>query len=220
MNLSAIRVASTWTAVVALIVIVFTFAVIRLLTDVPNVASGTVPDAAEFAARYAHYPWLAYAHILPGVLYLALAPFQLSRRFRSRDIPRHRRIGRVAVVAGVIAGAVGVAVGALMPFGGALESSASVVFGTYLVFALIAAYRAIRRGDVTIHRRWMIRAFAIGLAVGTIRLWVGLFEASGLLTFRDAFGVAFWIAFVMHALVAELWIRARPLPEGSRPSRR
>lgn len=60
----------------------------------------------------------------------------------------------------------------------------------------------------------MIRAFAIGLAVGTIRLWIGLFEAFGLLSFRDAFGVAFWISFVMHATAAELYVRWRPTASG------
>jgi hypothetical protein len=28
----------------------------------------------------------------------------------------------------------------------------------------------------------------------------------------DSFGPAFWISFTLHALVAELWLRARPLP--------
>jgi hypothetical protein len=43
--------------------------------------------------------------------------------------------------------------------------------------------------------------------VGTIRLWIGLFEALGLLSFRDAFGVAFWISFLLHAAAAELYVR-------------
>jgi hypothetical protein len=56
----------------------------------------------------------------------------------------------------------------------------------------------------------LIRAFAIGLGVGTIRLWIGLFEATGLLDFDDAFGVAFWIAWTMHVAAAEIWLRRRP----------
>ncbi len=60
----------------------------------------------------------------------------------------------------------------------------------------------------------MIRAFAVGLAVGTIRIWIGLFEGFGLLSFRDAFGVAFWISFLMHTLVAEAYVRWRPSASG------
>lgn len=58
----------------------------------------------------------------------------------------------------------------------------------------------------------MIRAFALGLAVGTIRIWVGLFQGFGLLGFRASFGVAFWLGFAMHAMTAELWLRWRPSP--------
>ena len=60
----------------------------------------------------------------------------------------------------------------------------------------------------------MIRAFAIGLAVGTIRLWIGLFQAFGLLSCQDSFGVGCWISFVMHAVAAELYVRWRPSATG------
>jgi len=53
---------------------------------------------------------------------------------------------------------------------------------------------------------------ALGLAVGTIRIWVGLFQALGLLSFDDAFEPAFWISFLMHATAAEAWLRWRPAP--------
>jgi hypothetical protein len=35
---------------------------------------------------------------------------------------------------------------------------------------------------------------------------------TGLLDLPAAFGPAFWISFTLHALAAELWLRARPLP--------
>jgi hypothetical protein len=55
------------------------------------------------------------------------------------------------------------------------------VFG--ILTALVLAYRAIRGLDLTRHRRWMIRAFAIGIGVGLIRIIIGLFEGLGILTF-------------------------------------
>jgi hypothetical protein len=58
----------------------------------------------------------------------------------------------------------------------------------------------------------MIRSFAIGIGVGTIRMWLGLFQVTGLLDFSNSYGQAFWISFTLHALVAELWLRVRPLP--------
>lgn len=193
--------------VALLIAVVLVFVVIRLLVDVPNIASGTIPDESAFEHRYARYPWLAYAHILPGVAFLLIAPFQLWRSFRNRNLERHRRLGRAALTAGVLSGVFAIIFGFFQSFGGLLQASAAVAFGLWFLASLAIAYRAIRCRDIATHRRWMIRAFVVGLAVGTIRIWIGLFEAFGVLSFRDAFGVAFWISFLMHAAAAELYVR-------------
>jgi uncharacterized membrane protein YozB (DUF420 family) len=203
-------VTAAWGVVIFLIAVVMVFAVIRVTIDSSNLSSGVVPPEGEFDRRYALQPALAYAHIIPGVVYLLLAPFQISRRFRNRHLELHRRIGRFLVPTGVVTGVFAVAFGFFFSFGGFAEASATLVFGVYFVVALVVAFRAIRAGDQVTHRRWMIRAFAIGLGVGSIRLWVGLFQATGLLTFEAAFGVAFWIAFVIHAIAAEIWLRLRP----------
>ena len=78
-----------------------------------------------------------------------------------------------------MSGVFAIVFGVLYPFGGLAQASASAVFGSYFVVALTAAFLAIRRGDVTHHRRRMIRAFAVGLAVGTIRIWIGFSESLG-----------------------------------------
>lgn len=214
--------AVAWVGALALVASVVVFAGIRLATDLPNVRGDVALSPNEFDFRYAEQAWLAYAHILPGLAYLLGAPLQLSLRFRSRHLTWHRRIGRVVLPAGILSGVFAVIFGGLHSFGGWLEASAAIIFGVYFIVALLIAYRAIRGGDIQRHRRWMVRAFAMGVAVGTIRLWIGLFEATGVLAFRDAFGVAFWLSFVMHWAVAELWLRWRPslatLPPSNRRS--
>ena len=77
-----------------------------------------IPEEGEFDRRYAQYPILAYAHILPGVLYLVLAPFQVSRRFRNRHLDLHRKMGRFLVPIGILAGVMGVIFGFFFSFGG------------------------------------------------------------------------------------------------------
>ncbi|HEY6635037.1 MAG TPA: DUF2306 domain-containing protein [Acidimicrobiia bacterium] len=193
----------------SLILIVFVFVVVRVTTDVPAILDGSSPPEADFGRRYADNPVIAYAHIIPGVIYLLGAPFQLSSRFRNSDFARHRRLGRVVLTAGAITGAFALVVGLVMPFGGLAEASASTVFGVYFLVALGTAYSAIRSGDTGRHRRWMIRAFALGIAVGLIRVVVGLVESFGV-TMADSFGAAFWIAFVVMAIMAEIWLRLRP----------
>jgi hypothetical protein len=56
----------------------------------------------------------------------------------------------------------------------------------------------------------MIRAFAIRLGVGTIRIWVGLFQGFGLLDDVSSIGVAFWLSWTLHVIAAEIWLLRRP----------
>lgn len=212
MERSRLQPGGIWLLVGLLVVTVLAFAGIRVATDLPNVLAGRLPEPDSFERRYAQYPWLAYAHVTPGVAYLVLAPIQLWRGFRVRHYRWHRRIGRVALISGLLSGAFGIVFGAFLSFGGPLQAAAAVIFGAWFVLTLAVAYRSIRGGDIRRHRRWMIRAFAIGLAVGTIRIWIGAFEGLGLLSFRDAIAVAFWISFTLHALAAEAWLRWRPWP--------
>ena len=154
------------------------------------------------------------------MVYLLGAPLQLSRRFRTKHYTVHRRLGRVLLSCALLSGVLALVFGLLHSWGGALEACAALVFGAWFVTCLVLAFRAIRRDDVLHHRRWMIRAFAVGVGIGTIRIWVGLFTAitigrnggpEGLtLPDHDAFGVAFWLAFVIHVALGELWLERTP----------
>lgn len=201
---------STWSAIALLTFIISGFVVSRLIQDVPRILDGTVPSGDSFPVRYARHWGLAYAHIVPAAIYMGGAPFQISRTFRERHFTLHRRLGRFLVLAGIAAVVFALVFGLAYPYGGALESSATVIFGALFVVELGVAFRAIKRGDVDCHRRWMIRAFAIGLAVGTIRIWLGLFFLAGLISFTgdfgQGFGWAFWLSFPLHALAAEFYL--------------
>ena len=197
-------------AVGLLLLIVIRSVVTRFVIDMPNLAAGTLPED-EFDHRYVQQAWVAYLHIVPGAVYLLLAPLQLAYRIRSRHYTFHRRLGRVLATAGMISGVFALIFGGLFSFGGLPEASAAVVFGGWFLTCLVLAVRAIRRDDIVHHRRWMIRAFAIGIGIGTTRIWLLILGVAGL-DFASSFGPAFWISFILHALIAELWLRVFPIP--------
>ncbi len=148
-------------------------------------------------------------HIIPGLLFMALGPLQFVRQLRNRKPGLHRWMGRVVLVSGAIIGGTALAMGPQLAIGGANETAATMFFAIVFLFCLAKAYASIRRGKVALHREWMIRAFAIGLAVATIRPIVGVFFATrGIthLTPHDFFGTAFWLGFTMHLIAAEIWI--------------
>jgi uncharacterized membrane protein len=193
-----------------LIGIVLTSYGIRIATDAPFLLTGTDPEPEDFEARYVAHPWLAYLHMTPGVVYLLGAPLQLSERFRTKHYTAHRRMGRVLVPTALLTISFALIFGLRFPWGGTLEALATAVFGCWFLACLLFAVRAIRRDEVPTHRRWMIRAFAVGVGVGTIRIWIGLLVGTGLLDFHDSFAAAFWIGLSIHVLAAEWWIRTRP----------
>jgi uncharacterized membrane protein len=199
--------------------IVVMFVVARLMVDIPNVHAGTVPDQ-PFARNYVAHPWPAYLHIAPGLVYLLGAPLQLSARFRRRHLALHRRLGRVLIGCAAFSVAMALFIGISHPFGGWSEGAATVVFGLWLLACLAVAFAAVRRRDITGHRRWMIRAFAVGIGIATIRLWTGFFIALHHVVTSEppngpvaaTFGLAFWLGLSGNVAIGEWWLR-RPAPQ-------
>lgn len=73
----------------------------------------------------------------------------------------------------------------------------------------------IRARQIILHREWMIRAFALALAIATMRLidvpTVIVVSATGIPTHQQLAVLAIIadaVAFLLHAVVAEIWIRS------------
>jgi uncharacterized membrane protein len=207
-----------WTAVIVLSVIGVAVAVRRTIYLENVLVSGYHPPAnsrgAEFHSLddlFAGHPVLTLIHIIPGMLFMILGPWQFSSSIRARSIRWHRLNGRIFLVSGVIIGVSAEVMSFTMPsIGGINQAAATILFGLFFLFSLSKAFWHIRRREIALHRQWMIRAFSIGLAVATIRPIVGIFFATSRLsglTPLEFFGTAFWIGFVLHLIAAEAWIR-------------
>jgi uncharacterized membrane protein len=201
---SLARVRAAWTVTLLLVLIGVAIVVRRSL----NLA-GLLP-ANALDADFAHHAPLTFAHIVPGLIFVVLGPLQFVQRLRRRRPRLHRIMGRIVLVAGLVTGVTALAMTAQMAIGGGVERAATTTFAVVFLVALVTAFQRIRRGDVASHREWMLRAFAIGLAVAAVRPIVGVFFATQRLTHlapREFFGIAFWLGFVVNAAAAELWIR-------------
>jgi uncharacterized membrane protein len=210
-----------WGAVIFLALIGIAVASRRIAHLLPILIGGYHPPsstanpvAAQFLALddiFARHPLLTLVHIVPGTLFMILGPFQFSATIRARYPRRHRINGRIFLINGLIIGVSALVMSFAMPaIGGVNQAAATTLFGMFFLFALLKAFWHIRHRDIALHREWMIRAFAIGLAVATIRPIVGIFFATSRLsglTPHEFFGTAFWIGFVLHLLAAEAWIR-------------
>jgi uncharacterized membrane protein len=126
---------------------VFVFVDLPLLT--------TVTEHGEHLAQ--ELPVLV-PHMICGFIALCIGPLQFSSRLRQGNIKRHRLLGKIYICA-VIAGAIGgylLVWGDYLPFGLSVDVLASL----WLITAVIA-FIAARKRQITQHRQWMIRSYAV-----------------------------------------------------------
>lgn len=183
-------------------------------------------ELARFDSPFATHPALTLLHVVPGGLFLALAPLQFWRRLRARHRQLHRWSGRVLVLAALVSTLSALYFGLLMPYGGRVEAVAIALFGGLFLASLARAVVAIRRGQVERHREWMIRAFAIAIGISTVRI-VGAALDIALAPSgwhpRDTFVTSVWTGWLATVAAAELWIaytRPRAPSEGTADSLR
>lgn len=183
--------------------------VVRRVLALNGLLTGFGPPGEPFDGGLDRHPVLTLIHIIPGGVFMILGPLQFLPRIRARYPRFHRRSGRIFIAAGYIIGITAL----VMPFamtliGGVNEAAGILIFALYFLTALTRAWWHIQHRRLTLHREWMIRAFAVGLAVATIRPIVVLFFIFSRLSPHVFFGTAFWIGFVLHAIVAEVWINS------------
>ena len=162
--------------------------------------------AAAMDAGFARHRTITLLHILPAGLFMALMPLQFVRRIRVKHLAWHRRSGRLLVILGAIVGLSALVMSYTTSIGGANETAATTLFAILFLIFLALGFWNIRKGRVTQHREWMIRAFGVALGVATTRPIVGVFFAAGRLSPHEFFGIAFWLGFTLTLLGAELWI--------------
>jgi uncharacterized membrane protein len=180
------------------------------LTELAGGAAITPANARFFAS-----PLPVVLHIVGAAFYALLGAFQFAAGFRRRRPGWHRAAGRLLVPCGLV-----VALSALWmtlfyprPDGvGPLLTAFRLLFGSGMVVSIVLGVAAIRRRDVTGHRAWMLRAYAIGLGAATqmLTLMVGelLLGPPGELGRALLMGAG----WVINLAVAERAIRKRPVP--------
>ena len=165
----------SWPAPAALVVvsaIPLTAGVLRLV----QLAGGPAVMPADH--RFAGFPVALVAHIVGAAVFALVGAFQFVPRLRRRSW--HRRAGRVVAAAGLV-----VAVSALwltlfyepQPGSGAVLLVLRLVVAPAMAACLVLGLAAVRRRDISSHRAWMMRAYAIGLGAGTQAVTEGIGEA-------------------------------------------
>lgn len=167
-------------------------------------------DKEHYNPRFYDFPLTIGLHVALGSSYLGLALLQFSSSIRTRHPAIHRNVGRITVALGIVSGVSALMAIILFPFSGPAMLFFVAPFACYFAFALIRGFQLARLRDFDKHREWMIRALAIASAIATQRLiLVPALIAFGTepVTIRWVSVVSFTVAFLVHASIAEVWIR-------------
>jgi uncharacterized membrane protein len=198
------------------------------LTQLATSAGVTADNVRFFDA-----PVPIVAHIVGSTVFLVLGALQFAPSLRRRRW--HRVAGRIVAPAGLVSALSALWMTASYQLPAAVTgpglAAVRIVLGVAMAAAIVAAFVAIRRGDVGTHSAWMTRAYAIGLGAGTqvftFLPWTLVFGAPD----QAVHSVLMGAGWVINLAVAEVVIRrrarrgprrtppARP-PAGSRPSDR
>jgi hypothetical protein len=87
-------------------------------------------------------------------------------------------------------------------YGGPVAQFGFAVLAMLWLYTGLRAFTAIRTGNVSGHRRWIIRNFSLTLAAVTLRVYLPITMASGI-EFALAYQVIAWLCWVPNLIIAE-----------------
>lgn len=167
-------------------------------------------ELARADGSFAAHPALTLLHVVPGGLFLLFAPLQFSSQVRTRNPALHRWSGRILLALLVASALPAMYFGVAIPYGGVGEAVAVALFGGALFVSIGVAFVAIRRRQSARHREWMIRVFALTIAIATERPAFAAIDFA-LTPFGvpppDQFVLSVWTAWIVTLAAAEAWIR-------------
>jgi uncharacterized membrane protein len=156
--------------------------------------------------RFTHYRLAFFAHVYSSMLVLIAGIIQFSGWVKRHFLQVHRISGRIYVFTIlIISGPTGLIMG-YYGNGGWIAQTAFCLLAILWIIFTFKGFVSIRSGNVSAHRKWMYRSYALTLSAISLRLWkwllVYLFEPRPM----DVYQVVAWLGWVGNLLIAEVVI--------------
>ncbi|AOL94281.1 DUF2306 domain-containing protein [Porphyrobacter sp. LM 6] len=168
------------------------------------------PEMQPGSTLWNHTVWYL-AHAVVALPILVIAPFQFVPGLRQNRPQLHRWLGRVFLANCMVAAILGIYLGSTIQWPGS-RIPLSILGALWFLFAAIA-WQAARRRDFANHRRFAIRAFALGGAF----VWVRLINQAqsdllGFIPIEDTQETTKeWLTLTLPIIVTELWLGWGPV---------
>lgn len=146
-----------------------------------------------------------YGHIIFGGLALLIGWLQFSQKLRRKNIKIHRTIGKTYMIAVLISGICGLFI-ALYATGGIISKLGFFTLGIIWLSTTVLGFKAIKKGNVELHKEFMIFSYAACFAAVTLRIWLPVLT-SVMGEFIGAYRIVAWLSWVPNIIVAYFIVR-------------
>jgi len=157
-----------------------------------------------------------------GCTALVIGPFQFLSGLRARRPAFHRLLGRAYLLCVLISGLGTLFLASVSP-NSFIAQTGFGMLGTLWLISGFSAYRAIRQGQMQLHRPWMTRNYALTFGAVCLRLWLLIgnivvaphisqtfaVPQETLSTDTQVNAIAAWFSWILPLVVAE-WFIVRP----------
>ena len=189
------------------------FCVLMLRAVLQDILMNTDPSFLEAKHGSPHIrAWLIafYVNVFSIMFALVAGATQFSQHLRTRHAAVHRWMGRAYVFNVLLISAPTGLIVSLYSNGDEHPRTTFTLLSCLWWYFTYTAYWSEIHRDVTGHRNFMVRSFALTLSLITLHLWnMGLsyyFQLSPM----NLHGLATWLGCVPNLIVAEWWIRRKP----------
>jgi hypothetical protein len=165
------------------------------------------------SVRYSIYLPAFYIHIVTGSIVLITGVFQLNQRIRAHYTAWHRIAGKVYLFVILVFTAPSGLVMSLYANGGlATVSGFAMLALLWWFFTWKGFQNAIhKRWDV--HRKFMMRSYALTFAAVTLRLYSIFFALAGYRG-ESIYTIVAWLSWVPSLIVIEIYLRQKTTKPG------
>ena len=142
-----------------------------------------------------------------GAIVAALAGLpQFLPNFRANHPKKHKIFGYL-YISGIVVSA---PAGLLMAFvsqGGLVTHIGFGILSILWAFTTFKALYYVIQGDVTSHKEWMIRSYALTFAFVTLRVWIGILMVINKgQNFEEIYQTVAWLCWVPNLLIVDYFI--------------
>ena len=188
-----------------LIVVVF-FSVYFYQRDTSFYLFGDISELSDIRRKFR---WWIIVHFGFAAFTLFIGPLQFVPQIRSKFPKVHRWAGRFYIVGSIVSAiTVYVLLATTYTLPGAILSLG--LLAAIWLFTTVAAFRFIKRGNIVLHKEFMLRSYVCGLAFVFIRLLPEINDVTGVFNFIEddvmRRTVYEWICWVYPLMMIEFWL--------------